>query len=158
VTTSISGTQDSIWARRLGWTLAVAVFGSGAITLGFVFFPVRFGAPEWEISAVLQGAMTAPLAVIGWAMMLWLGLTGERRTWAVRVGGILGVLAAVVALMGALLMVLDAPVVWSLVPAAGSSQEGFPLKGAVIKAMALSVVMAVSLLGSSWVVLRADLS
>jgi hypothetical protein len=60
--------------------------------------------------------------------------------------------------MGALLMVLDAPVVWSLVPAAGSSQEGFPLKGAVIKAMALSVVMAVSLLGSSWVVLRADLS
>lgn len=141
-------------ARRVAWVLAVALLGSGLVAMGFVIFPMQFGVTEWEVTVVLQAGMTASLGSIGWGLVLWLSLTGERSRWVAPVGAVLGVLVGVVALLGAMLVALDAPVVWPQVPAPGSSPAGFPVKAAIVKAISLAVVIAFFFLGSSITVLR----
>lgn len=80
----------------LGW-LFVVVGGTDAL---LVWYPFRFGNPDWEFGSITASLNGLPLPVMGLAMVLAAALARRQYLLVRVVGVLLGILALVVLLMG----------------------------------------------------------
>ena len=140
--------------RWLAWVLGVALVTAGAASQFQTLFPVRVGDAEWEVGAVGQAASSAAVGAIGWGVVAWLTLTDPRLQWLARFLGFAGVLLAVGAGFGALLVATNIPLVWSAAKASESLVRAAAYKSAAVKAASLAGLYALFFLGFSAAVLR----
>ena len=130
---------------------AFALAGLGMVVIAFT--PSRFGSPEWEIAFFGQMSANLALPMIGVA-----GLT----LWAVSRGSRLGAgtMAAVILFLGAacavgaLMVLLNAPVVWNLTRGAQDTMAGAGYRLVTIKALLLCGVYAMMSVVLAWKAIR----
>ena len=142
--------------RWLAWVLGIALLLAGAVSQFQTLFPIRVGDAEWEVGAVGQAAATAAVGAIGWGIVVWLSLTDPRLRWLARVLGFLGVVLAVGAAFGALLVATNVPLVWSAAKASQSLARAAAYKSAAVKAASLAGLYALFFLTFSAAVIRAS--
>jgi hypothetical protein len=142
----LAASPDFGW-YLLGWIgLAFTIVGGGDLLL--VWYPFRFGSPEWEFGTVTQALDGLPVTTLGLAMLLGAAVARGQR-WLVRT-------IATVFLVLAVIIVLAAILYATNVPMALQAIEDPGIKTGLKKAIAKSAIQsAVYPLAFLWIGVKA---
>lgn len=131
----------------LSGALGAALLVVGMVSQLATLFSRRrmWGSTEWEIAYFGEFSATLVITLMGLGLLAGLVVWQGSRVGKVVLAVVLVVLAAW-ATVGALLVTLDAPLVWQAAQTAGSPAQAAGMKTVTIKAMALCGWYALSLL------------
>jgi len=140
-------------SRVLATGLGIALLGYGVVGQALTLQNPRLGNPDWEVAYFGEFSATLSLVAMGMAILLVLGLVEGKRVTSFVLAVVLALLGAW-AMLGAVLVSLDFPLVAEAARTANSLPQATGLKIVTAKAFALCAVYAVGFIGIAGFVLR----
>jgi len=140
-------------SRVLAAGLGVALAGYGVVSQALTLRGPRLGNPDWEVAYFGEFSATLSVVAMGLAVLVVLGVAGRNRGTSFLLALLLALLGAW-ALLGAVLVALDFPLVAEAARTATSLPQATGLKVVTAKAFALCAVYAVGFIGMAGFVLR----
>lgn len=119
--------------------------GVGAVQIAYALSGLRFGDAEWELAAFGQLSATLAVFAIGFAGLTLYGFLAPSRA-AVMTGGVLGIFCGVLTGFGAVVTLLNLPLVWR---AELPNAVGWEFRTGVMKTAVLCSAYGVGLLAIS---------
>jgi hypothetical protein len=97
-------------AHRLSWLIVLALVLVGAINVGIVLVPLRFGDANWEVAAFGELASSYAVPTLGAALLGFLAVQ-RFAVKTVLLGSVWCALLGSIVTLGGLILALDIPVV-----------------------------------------------
>jgi hypothetical protein len=97
-------------AQRLSWWIVLALVLAGAVNVGIVLLPLRFGDANWEVAAFGELASSYAVPTLGAALLGFLAVQ-RLATKTVLLGSVWCALLGSIVTLGGLILALDIPVV-----------------------------------------------